>query len=326
MCSFYWVLLIIIGPLFYIQKFFLMSPTFVHFTSACCCIVKPASYFVWTFFVLAFPRHSADLVVFVLQHIMLCLQWSKEDGVRQAAVANQFIPLNTNPKEVLEMRIKVLENSVDTEGDLVVFFFFLVLKNVFNLQIREQNLQDIKTAGPQSQVLCAGTMVERTYTQVSVWARHMNTSLLKLTRPGYEHVIKTNEETVITLDWAKNQKVHMFSPGLGQCFTTTLHCWNIFLCEVLLRQSWRGNFITNRRNVSPMLFPWAWCDLVTVTLFSNHRNCQCGRWVACGWGNLRHASSGCLHYHELFLQTFFFFTWSYLYQHFAAILVSSNIL
>ncbi|XP_016894002.1 alpha-adducin isoform X9 [Cynoglossus semilaevis] len=65
-----------------------------------------------------------------------CL-WSKEDGVRQAAVANQFIPLNTNPKEVLEMRIK----------------------------IREQNLQDIKTAGPQSQVLCAGTMVERTYTQ-----------------------------------------------------------------------------------------------------------------------------------------------------------------
>lgn len=77
---------------------------------------------------LAFPRHSADLVVFVLQHIMLCLQWSKEDGVRQAAVANQFIPLNTNPKEVLEMRIKVLENSVDTEGDLVVVFFFLVLK------------------------------------------------------------------------------------------------------------------------------------------------------------------------------------------------------
>uniref|UniRef100_A0A3P8WW93 Alpha-adducin n=1 Tax=Cynoglossus semilaevis TaxID=244447 RepID=A0A3P8WW93_CYNSE len=64
-------------------------------------------------------------------------KWSKEDGVRQAAVANQFIPLNTNPKEVLEMRIK----------------------------IREQNLQDIKTAGPQSQVLCAGTMVERTYTQ-----------------------------------------------------------------------------------------------------------------------------------------------------------------
>ncbi|XP_030599271.1 alpha-adducin isoform X8 [Archocentrus centrarchus] len=65
-----------------------------------------------------------------------CL-WTKEDGLRQAAAANQFIPLNTNPKEVLEMRNK----------------------------IREQNLQDIKTAGPQSQVLCASTVVERTFSQ-----------------------------------------------------------------------------------------------------------------------------------------------------------------
>ncbi|XP_047228123.1 alpha-adducin isoform X4 [Girardinichthys multiradiatus] len=65
-----------------------------------------------------------------------CL-WMKEEGLRQAAVANQFIPLNTNPKEVLEMRNK----------------------------IREQNLQDIKTAGPQSQVLCAGSVVERTFNQ-----------------------------------------------------------------------------------------------------------------------------------------------------------------
>ncbi|XP_029299917.1 alpha-adducin isoform X4 [Cottoperca gobio] len=65
-----------------------------------------------------------------------CL-WTKEDSLRQAAVANQFIPLNTNPKDVLEMRNK----------------------------IREQNLQDIKTAGPQSQVLCAGTGMERTFNQ-----------------------------------------------------------------------------------------------------------------------------------------------------------------
>ncbi|KAM6902851.1 alpha-adducin isoform 2-T2 [Xenentodon cancila] len=64
-------------------------------------------------------------------------KWTKEEGLRQAAVANQFIPLNTNPKEVLEMRNK----------------------------IREQNLQDIKTAGPQSQVLCVGTVVERTFNQ-----------------------------------------------------------------------------------------------------------------------------------------------------------------
>ncbi|XP_055369191.1 alpha-adducin isoform X3 [Betta splendens] len=70
-----------------------------------------------------------------------CL-WTKEDGLRQAAAANQFIPMNTNPKEVLEMRNK----------------------------IREQNLQDIKTAGPQSQVLCASTVVERTFTQrLSIW-------------------------------------------------------------------------------------------------------------------------------------------------------------
>ncbi|XP_014916657.1 alpha-adducin isoform X3 [Poecilia latipinna] len=65
-----------------------------------------------------------------------CL-WTKEESLRQAGVANQFIPLNTDPKEVLEMRNK----------------------------IREQNLQDIKTAGPQSQVLCAGNVVERTFNQ-----------------------------------------------------------------------------------------------------------------------------------------------------------------
>ncbi|XP_061887326.1 alpha-adducin isoform X4 [Entelurus aequoreus] len=64
-------------------------------------------------------------------------KWTKEDGMRQAAVANQFIPMNTNPKEVLEMRNK----------------------------IREQNLQDIKTAGPQSQVLCVGSVVERNFNQ-----------------------------------------------------------------------------------------------------------------------------------------------------------------
>uniref|UniRef100_A0A3Q3VXM6 Alpha-adducin n=1 Tax=Mola mola TaxID=94237 RepID=A0A3Q3VXM6_MOLML len=64
-------------------------------------------------------------------------KWTKEDGVRQAAVANQFIPMNTNPKDVLEMRNK----------------------------IREQNLQDVKTAGPQSQVLYAGSVVERTFSQ-----------------------------------------------------------------------------------------------------------------------------------------------------------------
>ncbi|XP_041741358.1 alpha-adducin isoform X21 [Coregonus clupeaformis] len=67
-----------------------------------------------------------------------CL-WTNEEGMRQAAVANQFVPLNTNPKEVLEMRNK----------------------------IREQNLKDITTAGPESQVLCAGSMVDRSFVQRS---------------------------------------------------------------------------------------------------------------------------------------------------------------
>ncbi|XP_076849094.1 alpha-adducin isoform X3 [Brachyhypopomus gauderio] len=68
-------------------------------------------------------------------------KWTKEESLRQAAVANQFVPLNTNPKEVQEMRNK----------------------------IREQNLQDIKTAGPQSQVL-TGAVVDRSFVQrTTIW-------------------------------------------------------------------------------------------------------------------------------------------------------------
>ncbi|NXJ06732.1 ADDA protein, partial [Odontophorus gujanensis] len=65
-------------------------------------------------------------------------KWTKEDGHRTvtSAVPNLFVPLNTNPKEVQEMRNK----------------------------IREQNLQDIKTAGPQSQVL-SGVVVDRSLVQ-----------------------------------------------------------------------------------------------------------------------------------------------------------------
>ncbi|XP_054564454.1 alpha-adducin isoform X7 [Eptesicus fuscus] len=69
---------------------------------------------------------------------MLDNLWTKEDGHRTStsAVPNLFVPLNTNPKEVQEMRNK----------------------------IREQNLQDIKTAGPQSQVLC-GVVMDRSLVQ-----------------------------------------------------------------------------------------------------------------------------------------------------------------
>ncbi|XP_054437857.1 alpha-adducin isoform X2 [Pteronotus mesoamericanus] len=65
-------------------------------------------------------------------------KWTKEDGHRTStsAVPNLFVPLNTNPKEVQEMRNK----------------------------IREQNLQDIKTAGPQSQVL-SGVVMDRSLIQ-----------------------------------------------------------------------------------------------------------------------------------------------------------------
>ncbi|XP_063166655.1 alpha-adducin isoform X4 [Candoia aspera] len=65
-------------------------------------------------------------------------KWTKEEGHRTApsATQNLFVPLNTNPKEVQEMRNK----------------------------IREQNLQDIKTAGPQSQVL-SGVVVDRSLVQ-----------------------------------------------------------------------------------------------------------------------------------------------------------------
>nr|XP_042107640.1 alpha-adducin isoform X17 [Ovis aries] len=69
---------------------------------------------------------------------MLDNLWTKEDGHRTStsAVPNLFVPLNTNPKEVQEMRNK----------------------------IREQNLQDIKTAGPQSQVL-SGVVMDRSLVQ-----------------------------------------------------------------------------------------------------------------------------------------------------------------
>ncbi|XP_042198893.1 alpha-adducin isoform X3 [Callorhinchus milii] len=61
-----------------------------------------------------------------------CL-WTK-DAV--GPIPNQFVPLNTDPREFKEMRNK----------------------------IREQNLQDIKTAGPQSQLLC-GVVLDRSLVQ-----------------------------------------------------------------------------------------------------------------------------------------------------------------
>ncbi|XP_034166945.1 alpha-adducin isoform X2 [Pangasianodon hypophthalmus] len=86
-----------------------------------------------------------------------CL-WTKEESIRQAAVANQFVPLNTNPKEVQEMRNK----------------------------IREQNLQDIKTAGPQSQVL-TGAVVERSFVQrATIWHGELVTASKAIIEKEYQ--------------------------------------------------------------------------------------------------------------------------------------------
>ncbi|XP_051734440.1 alpha-adducin isoform X10 [Ctenopharyngodon idella] len=86
-----------------------------------------------------------------------CL-WTKEDSLRQAAVANQFVPMNTNPKEVQEMRNK----------------------------IREQNLQDKKTAGPQSQVL-TGSMVDRSFVQrVTIWHGELVTASKAIIEKEYQ--------------------------------------------------------------------------------------------------------------------------------------------
>ncbi|XP_065454369.1 alpha-adducin isoform X4 [Chrysemys picta bellii] len=88
-----------------------------------------------------------------------CL-WTKEDGHRTAtsAVPNLFVPLNTNPKEVQEMRNK----------------------------IREQNLQDIKTAGPQSQVLC-GVVVDRSLVQrVTVYKGELVTASKAIIEKEYQ--------------------------------------------------------------------------------------------------------------------------------------------
>ncbi|XP_077857771.1 alpha-adducin isoform X4 [Macaca mulatta] len=84
-------------------------------------------------------------------------KWTKEDGHRTStsAVPNLFVPLNTNPKEVQEMRNKVCPASALRP---------LICASPSYPQIREQNLQDIKTAGPQSQVLC-GVVMDRSLVQ-----------------------------------------------------------------------------------------------------------------------------------------------------------------
>lgn len=63
---------------------------------------------------------SLIVVIILTFQLFLILQWTKEDGHRTStsAVPNLFVPLNTNPKEVQEMRNKVCidchQHSVET--------------------------------------------------------------------------------------------------------------------------------------------------------------------------------------------------------------------
>ncbi|XP_040275123.1 alpha-adducin isoform X2 [Bufo bufo] len=87
-------------------------------------------------------------------------KWTKEEGLRTAtsAVPNLFVPLNTDPKEVQEMRNK----------------------------IRDQNLQDIKTAGPQSQVLCGGMMDRSVAQRLSVYKGELITASKAIIEKEYQ--------------------------------------------------------------------------------------------------------------------------------------------
>ncbi|NXW38869.1 ADDB protein, partial [Phaetusa simplex] len=99
--------------------------------------------------------------------------WLKADEVEKASSGtpirienpNQFVPLYTDPQEVLEMRNKVracpksprgfwmrMPGSRQTPGQ---GGDFLPLPSASRPQIREQNRQDVKSAGPQSQLLAS---------------------------------------------------------------------------------------------------------------------------------------------------------------------------
>ncbi|NXK00859.1 ADDB protein, partial [Corythaixoides concolor] len=101
--------------------------------------------------------------------------WLKADEVEKGSSGtpirienpNQFVPLYTDPQEVLEMRNKVRSRSETPRGFWVrgsrqtpehrrrFVFIFLHPRSASRPQIREQNRQDVKSAGPQSQLLAS---------------------------------------------------------------------------------------------------------------------------------------------------------------------------
>lgn len=76
--------------------------------------------------------------------------------------SSQFVPLFTNPQEVIETRNKVSLDPLrlffcpTVRPDLVC----VCLTRFMSPQIRQQNRQDMKTAGPQSQVLAGVITVD----------------------------------------------------------------------------------------------------------------------------------------------------------------------
>ncbi|NXS71608.1 ADDB protein, partial [Pandion haliaetus] len=100
--------------------------------------------------------------------------WLKADEVEKGSSGtpirienpNQFVPLYTDPQEVLEMRNKVWSMSQKIQRLLDVGAgvsadpgargrLFPHPHSASRLQIREQNRQDVKSAGPQSQLLAS---------------------------------------------------------------------------------------------------------------------------------------------------------------------------
>ncbi|NXX56411.1 ADDB protein, partial [Scopus umbretta] len=100
--------------------------------------------------------------------------WLKADEVEKGSSGtpirienpNQFVPLYTDPQEVLEMRNKVRSHSKSPRGFRTWAQgsrqtpgwwgrLFPHPRSAFRLQIREQNRQDVKSAGPQSQLLAS---------------------------------------------------------------------------------------------------------------------------------------------------------------------------
>lgn len=114
--------------MFCIQTFLLPSHL-VLFSSAWFLYCEACIVFrILFYFILCLLGFSCHLMYLFFKRFMWCLQWTKEDGVRQAAVANQFIPMNTNPKDVLEMRNKVSHfcplKTVKSFGCAACYLFF----------------------------------------------------------------------------------------------------------------------------------------------------------------------------------------------------------